>query len=220
MERIAGAQAHSPGLIGLLARLDGTDAPPAPPPAARLAAWIDWPQAVALSAALETAATAGMVAMPGAAATESVDEAARVRDAVTAALEGDRAFANGDATHDAAFFRQRYVALQQVMEGEVGLSRKRLRDRLAREAPRLARLVALDAAMERALGARERSLLGAIPDLFARHVERRSTAAPPAPPAALRHDMKCLLLAELELRLQPLRGLDAALRTTLPDRHD
>lgn len=229
MERFAGAQAHSQALVGLLARLSGRDAPSVPSPASRLAGWIDWPQAVAVSAALEPRAAS--VAPPVAASDEPHEEA-RVRAAVVGAIEGDRAFAiaaTDPLARDPAFFRQRYVSLQQVMEGEVGLSRKRLRERIAREAPRLGRLVALDAVMERALGSRERALLGSIPDLLATHFRRvvgeidaagtASTAVVDGLPQ-FRRDMKRLLLAELDVRLQPTRGLHAALRTTLPDRHE
>ena len=226
VERFAGAQAQRQALVGLLARLGGTGAPAVPSLPSRLAAWIDWPQAVALSAALETRPLAHSGSAPS---HEPDDEGARVHAAVVGAIEADRAFAGTDAA-DAAFFRQRYIALQRVMEGEVGLSRKRLRERIARDAPHLGRLAALDAVMERALGTRERSVLAALPDVLAVHFQRLQPSPddPPPSPAGratawldtFRRDMKCLLLAELDFRLQPARGLGAALRATPPDRHE
>jgi hypothetical protein len=108
---------------------------------------------------------------------------------------------------------------------------------LAAKTPAMARLAVVDAVMERALSERERSLLAAVPGLLAGHFERlreaeqqalagaeasadAATAAPAAPirPGAwldaFRKDMQSVLLAELDVRLQPVEGLLAALRTS------
>ena len=93
----------------------------------------------------------------------------------------------------------------------------------------MGRLAVLDAVMERALGERERSLLANLPVLLAGHFERLRDAAQPLPddgdgaqaaPGApgpwldvFRKDMQSVLLAELDIRLQPVEGLLAALRT-------
>lgn len=227
------AQAHSPALVGLLARLAGVSPPSnAQPVATRLAQWIDWPQAVALASALEPRpappAHGAPLAVP-----DGNDECMQLRATLVATIEGDRAFAapGAGAAPEPAFFRQRYVALQQVMEGEVGLVRKRLRDRLARGAPGRRQLAAVDAVMERALGSRERALLATLPDLLLARADPARAAAPPdstagdTPPAparliSLRSDMKALLLAELGLRLQPVQALAAALRDANRIRHD
>jgi hypothetical protein len=221
VESPARAQAHGPALIGLLTRLTGAQSPLAAQPLSeRLAGWIDWPQAVALSAALDARAPAGERVTP-----LVDDECAQLRDTLTAAIAGDRAFVAADAPRvDPAFYRQRYVALQQVMEGEAGLLRKRLRDRLARRATHAA-LAAIDGVMERALGPRERAALAALPDLLVAHLSRLRDATDVtdadvrAAPwlAQLHHDMRQLLLAELDFRLQPARGLAAALRTNDPE---
>ena len=58
------------------------------------------------------------------------------------------------------------------MESEIGDLRARLRPRLAAQSPALAKLAALDATMERALAARERSLFGAVPGLLGAYFER------------------------------------------------
>ncbi|RKE37578.1 uncharacterized protein DUF3348 [Paraburkholderia sp. BL23I1N1] len=140
-----------------------------------------------------------------------------------------------DAPVDYAVFRQRYLSIQQTMETGIGTLRGRLRAMLAARTPAMARLAVVDAVMERALSERERSLLAAVPGLLAGHFERLRqaeqqtladadataspeavTAAPATPGAWLdqfRKDMQSVLLAELDVRLQPVEGLLAALRT-------
>ncbi|MEA3131035.1 MAG: hypothetical protein QOF46_2830 [Paraburkholderia sp.] len=145
--------------------------------------------------------------------------------------------APAEAPVDYAVVRQRYLAMQQAMETGVGSLRGRLRAMLAAKTPAMARLAVVDAVMERALSERERSLLAAVPGLLAGHFERlreaeqqalagaeasadAATAAPAAPirPGAwldaFRKDMQSVLLAELDVRLQPVEGLLAALRTS------
>lgn len=142
-----------------------------------------------------------------------------------------------DAPVDYAVFRQRYLSLQQTMETGIGNLRARLRGMLAARTPAMARLAVVDAVMERALSERERSLLAAVPGMLRGHFERLlqveqqaladaeasgdasgdvSTASPTTPGAWLdtfRKDMQSVLLAELDVRLQPVEGLLAALRT-------
>jgi hypothetical protein len=137
-----------------------------------------------------------------------------------------------DAPVDYAAFRQRYLALQQSMETAIANLRGRLRGMLAARTPAMARLAVVDAVMERALSERERNLLGSVPGLLAGHFERlreaeqrtlaaaetaeaSEDAAPVTPGAWLdvfRKDMQSVLLAELDVRLQPVEGLLAALR--------
>ncbi|CAB3778544.1 hypothetical protein LMG28614_00645 [Paraburkholderia ultramafica] len=137
-----------------------------------------------------------------------------------------------DAQVDYAVFRQRYLALQQSMETAIANLRGRLRGMLAARTPAMARLAVVDAVMERALSERERNLLGSVPGLLAGHFERlreagqqtlaaagtaeASDGAAPVTPGAwldvFRKDMQSVLLAELDVRLQPVEGLLAALR--------
>ena len=131
--------------------------------------------------------------------------------------------------------RSRYFAKQQAMELGIGPLRTRLRAALAGRSPALAQLAAVDAVMEQVLGEQERSLLSTVPVLLEKHFERlrqahlatlaaiepdndaqtpaeAATAAPWL--AEFRRDMQSVLLAELDLRLQPVEGLLEALRTT------
>ena len=137
------------------------------------------------------------------------------------------------ADADYADFRQRYLSLQQAMEMDVGNLRSGLRRVLAANTPALAKLAILDASMEQALAVRERTLLGGIPTLLGQYFERlraaeqqrqadHATASAElgtlAAPSnawlnAFRNDMRSVLLAELDVRFQPVEGLLAALRT-------
>lgn len=142
-----------------------------------------------------------------------------------------------DAPVDYASFRQRYQLLQREMGTAIGNLRERLRVTLAAATPAMARLAMVDAVMERALAPREQTLLANVPLLLAGYFERLRQAAQEAPagaatgaPAdtsgdgpciaphawldALRKDVQNVLLAEMEVRFQPIEALLAALRTS------
>ncbi|QQC66152.1 DUF3348 domain-containing protein [Paraburkholderia ginsengisoli] len=239
-----------PALIRLLARLADVDVPESRQSLSdRLSQWLGWTDAIALSSALNGNPPAVAAAARSFGSAEE-DECVRVRSSLTKAVAGDSVFAAArrrahapahtpaqsaplDAPVDYALFRQRYVAIQQSMETAVGTLRGRLRGMLATRTPAMARLAVVDAVMERALGERERNLLGSVPGLLAGHFERlraaeqQALAAPetaeasidaaPVTPGAwldvFRKDMQSVLLAELEVRFQPVEGLLAALRT-------
>jgi hypothetical protein len=137
-----------------------------------------------------------------------------------------------DMQIDYAIFRQHYLSLQQAMESDIGELRSRLRAAVASRSADMTRLAVVDAVMEQTLAARERSLLAQVPVMLGRHFERLkrahakrveaaqasgdADAAAPAPGAwlaAFRKDMQSVLLAELEVRYQPVEGLLAALRS-------
>ncbi|MBV7483936.1 DUF3348 domain-containing protein [Bordetella sp. BOR01] len=129
-----------------------------------------------------------------------------------------------------ATYRQRYRAVQQAMETSIAKLRGRLRALLAAQTPAMARLAMVDAIMERSLSLHERRLLGTIPAMLEAHFERLRQAAQDTPEAdaqaaeapataapapwliAFRADMRSVLRAELDIRLQPIEGLLAALR--------
>ncbi len=143
-----------------------------------------------------------------------------------------------DAALDFAVLRQDYLFVQQSMQTEIGQLRARLRRAMTASTPELARLAVLDATFEQALDARERSLLGTVPTLLGARFEQlrradaragdaaRGDPAPgePMPDAStsgawlglFRQEMRGLLLAELDIRFQPVEGLLAALRTSQP----
>jgi hypothetical protein len=133
---------------------------------------------------------------------------------------------------DYAVFRQQYQSIQQTMDTDIGNLRGRLRAMLAARTPAMARLAVVDAIMERALSPRERNLLAGVPGMLAGHFDRLRLAeqasladADAAGESAavkagtwqnvFRKDMQSVLLAELDVRFQPVEGLLAALRTPL-----
>lgn len=134
------------------------------------------------------------------------------------------------AAVDYEVFRKHYLAVQRRMQTATGHLRGRLRDMLAQQSADMARLAEVDAALELALSPREHTLLGTVPALLGKHFERlrqteektladapESEGTPTAAPGAwldvFRKDMQSVLLAELDVRFQPVEGLLAALRT-------
>ncbi|MFJ5383704.1 DUF3348 family protein, partial [Cupriavidus sp. CER94] len=115
------------------------------------------------------------------------------------------------AEADFAVHRQRYVALQQQMEHEIAGLRARLRTALAARTAPAGRLAMLDAVMEQVLGPREQAVLAAVPGMLEPHFTRLR-GAEGAWLNEFRRDMQSVLLAELEIRFQPVDALLAALR--------
>jgi len=137
------------------------------------------------------------------------------------------ASANGAA--DFAPYRQYYRDQQRDMAASIASLRATVCAALSRQSPSLKQLAALDAVLDKALLTRESSLLATIPGLLAKRFEQRydahraaleKTQTPDAPDQWLQpgnwlalfcEEMRAALLAELELRLQPVKGLIAAL---------
>ncbi|BCG01875.1 hypothetical protein PPGU19_064430 (plasmid) [Paraburkholderia sp. PGU19] len=239
-----------PTLVRLLARLTAADVPASSQSLSdQLSQWLGWTDAIALSTALNSAPPAVASGARGAGSVEH--ECARVRASLADAIAGDSMLAprrrrsaahaqnaqQPEAEANYADFRQCYLALQQTMETRIGGLRGRLRSMVAAQTSDMTRLAVVDAIMERSLGARERSLFGAVPGLLSGHFERLRQAAQDeqdaldtvattatsaesqvaaARPGAwldvFRKDMQSVLLAELDIRFQPVEGLLAALR--------
>lgn len=222
---------RGPAFIRLLARL--ADVQPAESGRSlpdRLSQWLDWNHALALSTALEARSVAE-IGVPVVGSTVQ-DECASVRRALAQA--GSDACASvgagrssAEAAVEYADFRQCYLARQRAMLAATGRLRGRLRDLLAATSAGMARLADVDAVMEAALSPREHALLASVPGLLGVHFEHLRKAAlgqapgtEPAPASTrgpwldiFRNDMQSVLLAELDVRFQPVQGLLAALGT-------
>lgn len=208
-------------LTRLLARLAETPPPDAAPAFAEsLGRWLGWTGAVSLSTALSTA-PGRLDARPASGATGHEEaDFHRVRAALAASIAKGP---DDDASSPADFspYRRHCHAQQQAMHDAIGALRQRLRDALSRRSPAFARLAAIDAEMDRALSAHERTLLGLVPLRLQSHFERMARAASSADNRidgidgidgtrwrdAFRHDMERVLLAELAHRLMPAQGL-------------
>lgn len=223
-----------PALIRLLARLTDVEfTESAQSLSDRLSHWLHWTDAIALSTALGGNPVGDAKGVPTSSGAEE-RACAAARGALVNAIVGDSVFGapkkrpgaaqvHIETTADYPVFRQGYLTLQQSMETGIGNLRGRLRAKLAARTPAMKRLAEVDAVMERALSPRERTLLGTVPALLGRHFERLRRAeldtltddqTPGAWLESFRKDAQSVLLAELDLRFQPVEGLLAALRTS------
>ncbi|MEZ5705931.1 MAG: DUF3348 family protein [Burkholderiaceae bacterium] len=132
-----------------------------------------------------------------------------------------------DPAAEFAMLHQRYGEQQRRMEMSIDALRAHARDVLSQASPELARLAALDAMLDQMLGGREQHLLSTVPAFLKKRFEalRRQAAAdaqtlfghspeasgPPGWLVELGAEFEQALLAELDLRLQPLTGLAEAL---------
>jgi len=203
-------------LVRLLARLTDLDVPERGEVFAdRLSHWLSWADAISLSSALSSVQSGDAGHPPAAASDAQERERHRVRSSLAKAIADDSLSAADFASHRRACFIR-----QQDMETSIGPLRAHLRAALTARSPTMARLAAVDAVMEQVLGARERSLLSAVPVLLERRFEqlRQAHQSDEAEPDRwldiFRKDMRGVLLAELDLRLQPCEGLLDALRAS------
>ena len=200
--------------------------------AQRLSAWFDWTHAFSLAAALNDAGTRPVVPAFGGQGALQADERefARVRSALAKAIadatagateprRGARAGATVDLPVDFATWRQRYARCQLAMETQVVPLRRRLRGALADRSAALARLGELDIVMEQVVGAQERALLAGVAGRLEPRFHALRAASTEAGPwlERFRLEMRGLLLAELELRLQPVEGLLQACRKSFTE---
>jgi Protein of unknown function (DUF3348) len=180
-----------------------------------LSQWLAWTDAIALSSALQPVAAApgGQPAADAAGAAEAVAQLSEALARAIPATPPPDAGTGGDF----APWRRQYLAQQRRMAERIGALRSQLRTVLARQSPALAQLAALDAVMDQALAGRERQLLAELPGRLAQGFADRQAAATGDTDAApwqatLAQDLRQLLLAELDLRLQPVQGLLQALQ--------
>ena len=225
--------------IRTLAALGDVSVPSAPDAfAQRLARWFDWTHAFSLSAALGEASARADDPLFGGEGALAADERefARVKAllarTIADAPAGDAAprrvvrplkdaVASTEGPVDFATIRQRYTKCQLAMETQIVPLRRRLRSTLADRSGRAAKLAELDTVMEQVVGAQERALLAGVAGRLETRFDQLRGASgeagsPPGPwLERFGHEMRGLLLAELDLRLQPCEGLLQACRQSL-----
>ena len=136
---------------------------------------------------------------------------------------------SAESAAEFAPYHRYYLAHQRDMAVRIGPLRATVRTALQARATSLGRLAALDAVMDQALAARERELLATVPVLLGRRFDQRYSAhratlaetqtaddtarwmQPGGWLAEFCREMQSVLLAEVDLRLQPIAGLIAAL---------
>ncbi len=205
--------------------------------AERLGQWLNVKETIALHTAQASVAAAGLAAArrarpadagaphPSLHATLQA-ELQRVRSvlgqSITTRDPGHKPDPN-DLDTEFAFFHQRLNDQQRRMELSVDALRGHVRQQLAQSTPAHAQLAVLDQQMEQIFGGREQRLLSQLPAFLKTRYQalRRAAAAasaPDSPPdlAWLRRfetEFEQALLAELDLRLQPVTGLIESLDT-------
>lgn len=206
---------HGARLVRVLARLSAPGAPESRQTLAeRLGDWLSVTDALALAAALGSPASdssgePGAAIRPDQGRADAAAAARGARERLRLAL-GSAASGFDASASDFPSYRRHHQRMQREMTLRIAPLRRALRAALAARSADLVRLAALDAVFEQALAERERSLLASVPVLLGRRFEQlRGTSDGWL--TTFRDDFRETLAAELELRLQPLDGLIAAL---------
>ena len=179
----------------------------------RLSQWLDWTDAIALSTALNAA--------PAQPTTPAIKTRARsphraceqVRLALAQSIDQDGALREETAKVDRAErpsfapYRAHCRAQQRKMEARIDALRTDVRAALAAQSADLAQLASLDAVMAQALSARTQHLLSTLPDLL----EQQFNRLPADQRTGFCQQVRSVLHAELDMRLQPIAGLLEAL---------
>lgn len=204
--------------------------------AQRLSLWVGVFEAGTLHAVHQAAASAPARALPAAAVSPG-EQLKQVRAILTRAIAAGSAADGGtgralqplsqpapatDTEIDFAPYRQHCQDLQRNMEMMITPLRDSVRQALSAASPGLRRLAALDAVWEQMLAGREQKMMAAVPARLRRRFEslrkagtdnpsqERPTTAGPRPAGWLQvfsGEMRQVLLAELDVRLEPVTGL-------------
>ncbi len=193
--------------------------------AERLSLWLNAFDAIRLQAAHQDLRAIGAAApraqAPVASSTSIItDEVRRERTALAAAIAYEPVSLGIGDTADAAGlsyapYRQRHQALQRQMEQRIGALREQVRHTLARASPRLRQLATLDAMLEQGLAPREQALMPTAATLIERRFEQLRHAQPGGWLESFGREWRQALMAELDLRMQPVAGLIDALHNEL-----
>jgi hypothetical protein len=209
----------------------------------KLGLWIDFADAIALTGVLNANNLDARSAVQATAGVSVAEEFAKSRASLEGAIRKSSSPNTGrtraelslptldEPLEDAKLYtplRRYHQAHQRDMENSVRSVRARVRDGVAMAAPHLQQLVALDAAYEGILSEREARLLANLPSLMEKrfnHLRKAYMQTQPAedqpalwmkPGAWLARfctELQTVLLAELDLRLQPAVGLLEALHS-------
>lgn len=190
--------------------------------AERLSHWLAWTDAISLSRALNgDRAPQPTVAPPGVPlrAASVTEEFKRVRNDLAQSITTDTVLCSGGPPEESGGFsalRRHHLSHQRAMEARIGPLRAKARAALSAHSAELGALAELDAVLGEALVTRERHLLSNVPLWLEQHFVRsqrvKHESAPSShTPATPGQQVQSVLLAELDIRLQPIEGLIEAL---------
>jgi hypothetical protein len=223
---------HSSKLIRLLSEATLLDMnAPRQDFAERLALWLSASDTVRLHAALQLQADQPPTASQNVAARQT--NAAAVATAchkahtqLTKAIlahEALGATGHDDPNGGYAPYRKRHLDQQRQMELKIRPLRAQVREALANTSPKLRQLATLDAVLEQTLGVREQKLLTMVAVFLEKRFEQMKRAhlsehgeaepqgAPPKWLEAFSQEWQAVVLAELDVRWQPIMGLIEAM---------
>lgn len=231
-----GTNFNSSRLVRFLAELSIVDAAESKQAfAERLGQWLDFADAIALHAAHASAAAqrsgAESSTLPALANEFAAARAAWASSIAASCAKWPTSSSVADPDSAAAYepYRRFYSAQQGEMDVAIRPWRNKARRALAQVGGKLGQLAALDAALDKILSARERQLLATVPALLERrfallasaHRQRLAETGQADDPglwmqaggwlADFGKELAMVLLAELDLRLQPTVGLIEAL---------
>lgn len=185
--------------------------------AERLGQWLNVADAIALHSthqALPSVARARRPAVPASASAVQA-EFQRVRATLSQAITNPPRKPGDESTMDAdagfAPHHQRCLEQQRRMEMSIDALRGHVRKTLSHTSPHLAQLAALDAVLDPMLGGREQKLLSTVAAFLKARFDQLRQTQPGGWQPIFEHDLQQALLAELDLRLQPVVGMVEAL---------
>ena len=197
--------------------------------AERLSLWVSAFDAIGLQASLQsirgldTAADGKAAVARGLRTPDLADDFRKVRSVLARAIAQDPLPAAGEDAADGtdpgyAPYHRRHLELQRQMEQMIGALRGHVRQAVSRMSPRLRQLAALDASLEPLLAPREQALLPKAAALLKLRFEQSRLPDNDDGNEAFARHWQEALLAELDLRLEPVAGLIDALGTELKKR--
>ena len=215
----------------------------------KLGLWIDFADAITLTGVLNTNTLDAYSAVQAQVGPSVADVFAKTRAGLEGAITKSSAPNTGRTRAELSLpaldgplddpkvyapLRRYHLAHQRDMENNVRSLRAKVRDGVAAAAPQLQQLVALDAAYEGILVEREARLLATLPSLMEKRFNQLRKAYLQTQPADEKPaqwmkpgawlarfctELQTVLLAELDLRLQPAVGLLEALHNQTTPEH-
>ncbi len=177
--------------------------------AERLGAWLNVADAITLASAHQTLPTLTTTrrAAPRKSLADPKADVDRVRGTLAQAIATPPHPPTDAGDTEFAPHNQRYLDHQRRMEMAIDALRGHVRQVLAATSPRLAQLAAMDAMLDQMLGGREQRVLNGVPAILKARFAQLRQSEPDTWPTPFEHDLQQVLLAELDLRLQPVLGM-------------